>query len=378
MYVKKIEELKQQMSDMISAAREEGRSLNSEELEKAASMKAEIDALRSALEVENLVDDWKAAEKAEIRAARKIEAPEAAEGGNLDEEKRAFVDYVKRGQNETGIYGGYTVPTVLYNWIVDKRDAESYMRRLATVINIDSSGVKIPVEGSDIATYWVAEGGNYTEGTQQLTQASLDLYKLTCMATVTEELAADSALNFADWLITKIIRQMTAAEETAFVKGSTLNNEPSGLITGIEPVRTASATAVTVAEIQDLFYGLAPQYQRNASWLISGGLAAKLCALTTGTGGIFAWGNLETGAPATLMGKPCYISKDFDAVVANKVIACVGDIGYYYIADGGSLSIQRLNELFAASGKIGIKATARVGGILTNSDAVKVLGTKTS
>jgi len=39
-----------------------------------------------------------------------------------------------------------------------------------------------------------------------------------------------------------------------------------------------------------------------------------------------------------------------------------GDFSYYWIADRQGRSFQRLNELFAATGQVGFKATQRVDG----------------
>ncbi|MBT7123415.1 MAG: phage major capsid protein, partial [Clostridia bacterium] len=60
---------------------------------------------------------------------------------------------------------------------------------------------------------------------------------------------------------------------------------------------------------------------------------------------------------------------------AAKVIA-FGDFGYYWIADRQARSFQRLNELYAATGQVGFRATQRVDGKLTLGEAVKVLQMK--
>lgn len=379
MYNEKIEAVKADMAAMIDAAKEEGRALNDEELATAAAKKAELDQLRKSAELEALATEWKETEKAEIRKARRV--PEAApQADEVADAKRALLNYIQRGQVEgTGAYGGYLVPDRLLDWVVAKRDAESYVRRLGTVINIDGP-TKIPVEGSDATAYWTQEAAAYTDTTQSFTQAALTPYKLTVLDKISEELIASTSFDVVGYLIGKIARIIGQTEETAFIKGSTASYEPEGILSaGITVTRTAANNAVTAAEIQGLFYDLAPQYQRTASWLISGDLAAKLSALTTGTGGIFAWGgNLADGAPATLMGRPCYISKDLDPVTTNKIVAVLGSWEYYYVGDQGGLRIQRMDEAFAASGQVGLRFTEFVGGVCTNTAAFRVLGTKTT
>ena len=61
----------------------------------------------------------------------------------------------------------------------------------------------------------------------------------------------------------------------------------------------------------------------------------------------------------------------------NKAIA-FGDFSYYWVADRQGRAFQRLNELYAATGQIGFKATQRVDGKLVLGEAVKVLQMKLS
>ena len=53
-----------------------------------------------------------------------------------------------------------------------------------------------------------------------------------------------------------------------------------------------------------------------------------------------------------------------------------GDFGYYWVADRQGRSFQRLNELFAATGQVGFRATQRVDGKLILPEAIKVLQQK--
>jgi HK97 family phage major capsid protein len=58
-----------------------------------------------------------------------------------------------------------------------------------------------------------------------------------------------------------------------------------------------------------------------------------------------------------------------------KTIA-LGDFSYYWVADRQGRSFQRLNELYAATGQVGFKATQRVDGKLILAEAIKVLQMK--
>ena len=160
MFKEKIEELKNQMSDLISLAKEENRGLTEEEAQRCESAKSEIERLRKSMEIDTLTEEWKAQERAEVRDARVFKG---AMEESIDEERASMVNYIKRGQTEgTGAYGGYTVPTRVYDWIVSTRDADNYVRRLGTVVNIDGP-VTVPVEGTDL-TYWAGAAGRDSLG----------------------------------------------------------------------------------------------------------------------------------------------------------------------------------------------------------------------
>ena len=48
-------------------------------------------------------------------------------------------------------------------------------------------------------------------------------------------------------------------------------------------------------------------------------------------------------------------------------------MSYYYIAMRQGFQLQRLDELYAANGQIGLKASMRADGELTSSEAVKCM-----
>jgi len=53
-----------------------------------------------------------------------------------------------------------------------------------------------------------------------------------------------------------------------------------------------------------------------------------------------------------------------------------GDFSHYWIADRQGRSFQRLNELYAANGQVGFRATQRVDGKLILPEAIQVLQCK--
>jgi HK97 family phage major capsid protein len=92
------------------------------------------------------------------------------------------------------------------------------------------------------------------------------------------------------------------------------------------------------------------------------------------TGGTqaFIWEpSMSLGSPDTILGKPVIISDSCEAMTAANKPILFGDLSYYYIAYNAGVSIQRLDELYAANGLIGIRGMLRVDGELTQSEAVQ-------
>ena len=86
--------------------------------------------------------------------------------------------------------------------------------------------------------------------------------------------------------------------------------------------------------------------------------------------------SISAGQPDTILNRPVKTSAYVPEIAAGAKTIAFGDFGYYWIADRQGRSFQRLNELYAATGQVGFKATQRVDGKLILSEAIKVLKMK--
>ena len=82
------------------------------------------------------------------------------------------------------------------------------------------------------------------------------------------------------------------------------------------------------------------------------------------------------GQPDTLLNQRVLTSNYMPLPVASNKAILYGDYSYYWLADREGRSLQRLNELYAATDQIGFKITQRVDGRLILSEAVKCLKMK--
>ena len=113
----------------------------------------------------------------------------------------------------------------------------------------------------------IDEEAAYPESDDSFGQVSIGAYKLATMIKVSEELLNDSVFDLPSYIAREFARRIGAAEEDAFFNGNG-TGKPLGILAatgGAETgVTAASATAITMDEVIDLFYSLRAPYRRNA------------------------------------------------------------------------------------------------------------------
>ena len=138
----------------------------------------------------------------------------------------------------------------------------------------------------------------------------------------------------------------------------------------------ASATAITMDEVMDLFYALRAPYRKSAVFLMNDSTVKAIRKLKDNTGNYLWQPSVTAATPDTILNRPVYTSSYVPALVAGAKAIAFGDLGFYWVADRQGRSFKRLNELFAATGQVGFMASQRVDGKLILPEAVKVLQMK--
>ncbi|MFZ2171390.1 MAG: phage major capsid protein, partial [Methylococcaceae bacterium] len=125
--------------------------------------------------------------------------------------------------------------------------------------------------------------------------------------------------------------------------------------------------------IKDLFFKLRAGYRANASWVCSSEIALLLSKVKDDTGN-FMWdqGDIKTGQPVTLLGKPVIICESCPTAAANSLSLWFGDWNQALRA------IERagnkvLIDPYSSKPDLQIYVYRRMGLQLRNSNALKVL-----
>jgi len=201
------------------------------------------------------------------------------------------------------------------------------------------------------------------------------------LARIGKDELADTDVALEAIIVDSFSRARARAEETAFVSGTGhANEQPEGILNGTTVTRVTGAVADTIAvdDVLDLIYAVPAQYRRNGKLLVPSTTELALRKLkSAGSEALYLWQpNVQAGQPATFAGYPVLAQEDIGAIGASSQcdIAIFGDIqAGYRIVDRQGMMIQRLLELWATAGLIGILVSSRVTGGVIRADALRIL-----
>jgi len=275
--------------------------------------------------------------------------------------------------------GGYLVPDEFEKTLVEGLLEENIFRQLAKVITTSSGDKKIPVVASKGTASWVDEEGAIPESDDAFSQVSIGAYKLATMIKVSEELLNDSVFNLESYIAKEFARRIGSKEEEAFLIGDGAG-KPTGIFNdnggGEVGVTASTQTVIKLDDILDLFYSLKSPYRKKATFVMNDSTVKEIRKLKDGNGQYLWQPSVTAGEPDTILNRPVKTSSYVPLAVAGAKPIAFGDFSYYWVADRQGRSFQRLNELFAATGQVGFKATQRVDGKLILPEAIKVLQMK--
>lgn len=279
--------------------------------------------------------------------------------------------------------GGYLVPTLIYQNVIDQLNQENVMRQLGTTTTTDST-TKIPVVSTQATATIVGEGVEATQGEPDLVQKTLGAFKFQGYIQLSEEMVQDTGFPVESMVRNWIVGAIARHEEQKFQTGGG-TTEPEGVVAAVSTGKTlASNAAVTGDEILDLYFSVLPQYRRRGTWIMSDSLfklIRKLKISAAGQAGEYQLlyePGLRAGEGDLLLGKPLHISPYMDAMGANaKKPAIFGDLSFLLIGTRGGASFQVYPQLLGTNGLpnglIGYRGYIRSDCVMTMTTAAKTL-----
>jgi len=387
-------EIVSKMRALLDTATKSNRDLTADESTSYTAMENELATVEISIKREQSVATAEASvagfRDGDYRPGVTAGADKPKSGRASDSYRSAFLNgYVRRGingmtpdhvnalQEGTNSEGGYIVPQEFERAVYTSLVEMDPIRAAATVIQT-ASDRNIPIEASKGSFDYVAEEGEYQQSDPSFGRVIIGAYKFGGIVKVSEELLQDASFDLEAYLRQLAAERTAALEATAFCTGNN-TGKPYGLfaVTAVGGVNVQGITgavsatpAITGDNLIDVFHTLGSAYRKNASWLMGDGMVKLIRKLKSSDNQYLWQPGLADGQPDRLLGRPLLVSDGGPTAAASAKTVVFGDLKRYQIVDRLGMTMQRLNELYAANGQIGFKFSARHDAELLDAKAI--------
>lgn len=278
--------------------------------------------------------------------------------------------------------GGYLVPSARSAAIIQKIYESSPLRALATIETIGTTELEIPLDLDEAGAGWVGETEARNEtSTPQVGVMKIPVHEIYAKPRATQKFLEDASINVEAWLATKVGDKFARTEATAFVSGNGINR-PRGFLSypdgsGREKITqypSLAANGITADAIVKMPFLLKSFYLNGASWMMKRSTVMQVMLLKDGQGQYLWRPGLTAGAPSVLVGYDVHMADDMPAVQAGSLsIAFANWRRAYTIVD--RLGITTLRDPYSAKPFVEFYSRKRVGGAVTDFDAIALMDT---
>lgn len=362
-------------------------------------LEASFDAVVQGERIGALEGEIAALKGALINAQRP--ALDGVKGGAVDPHRAAFVDRYLRQGHEAGVElksfsgasdaaGGYAVPREIDQIIDATLKSISPIRSIANVVRTGTAGYRKLVTSGGIVSGWASETGARAEtGTPSFNEIVPPSGELYANPAASQAMLDDARFDVENWLAGEIAREFAAAEGAAFVNGNG-TNKPQGFLTytttdeadgvrafgSLQYVASGAAGAFAAASPQDklidLVQSLRAPYRQGASFVMNSATLAVIRKMKTDDGAFIWQPSLAAGQPATLLGYPVVEAEDMPDIAAESLSIAFGNFqAGYVISERSETSILR--DPFSNKPFVHFYAVKRIGGAVSNSEAIKLM-----
>lgn len=387
----------QEVADALGKKFDEFKSTNDKRVEALEAEKGKL-----AGQVESLngklseLDELKSSLEKELAG---IKRPGALAGKEVSEHKAAFLQFVRKGKDDglaelqqkalqttVEADGGYAVPEELDRTILELLRNESPMRQVCGQITVSTPDYKKLVNLGGAGSGWVGEtAARPATGTPALAQIAAVMGEIYANPQATQTSLDDMFFNAEAWLQAEVAAEFAEQEGNAFLLGNG-TNKPKGLLAytmaltaddvrafgQLQNVKSGTAGDFDADDLIKLVYTLRKGYRANSTWMLANMTLFKVRTMKDSQGNYLWRPGIEAGQPSSLLGYGVTENEDMPAVAADAHSVLFGDFKRAYtIVD--RIGTRVLRDPYTNKPNVGFYTTKRVGGMLTDSNAVKVL-----
>ncbi|MFK8256857.1 phage major capsid protein [Erwinia sp. AnSW2-5] len=324
-------------------------------------------------------------------------------GGTVSKEagehKAAFMDFMRKGKDDglrdlerkalqVGVDedGGYAVPEELDRAIIELLNDEVVMRQEATTITVGGANYKKLVNLGGTNSGWVGEtDARPATDASKLGQIEPFMGEIYGNPQATQTMLDDVFFNVEDWINSELAIEFAEKEEVAFTSGngtkkpkgflayaSSLADDKTRAFGTLQHLLSGAAGGVTADAIIKLVYTLRKVHRSGAKFMMNNNSLFQVRILKDGEGNYLWRPGLELGQPSTLAGYGVAENEQMPDIVADAKAIAFGNFKRgYTIVD--RIGTRILRDPYTNKPYVGFYTTKRTGGMLADSQAIKLL-----
>jgi HK97 family phage major capsid protein len=342
----------------------------------------------------------------EMKAIQK-RAARPGMGGDIDpakaEHKKAFGTFLRKGDSDSLLEleakaynvtvaadGGYGVPEELDRTILDLMVDVSPMRTIANLVTVGSSNYKKLVNIHGTGSGWVDEDDPRTAtNSSQLAAVTPFMGEIYAFPQATQQMLDDAFFNAESFITSEVSVEFAQKEGASFIVGDGVK-KPKGFLAygtaatadGVRAFGTLEHVATGVAggwaatnpadSLIDLVYKLKQGLRANANFVMPKSMLGAVRKFKDAQGEYIWAPSLDKSQPSTVLGYGLVEAEDMPAMAANSLSIAFGDFKRgYTIVD--RIGTRILRDPFTNKPYVGFYVTKRVGGMVVDSQAIKLL-----
>lgn len=392
--VKDVEQVAQELQAKFDAFKEKNdKRLEAVEQEKGK-LAGEVETLNGKL---SELDELKSALEEELKQVKRPTGGSQSKAAS--EHKTAFIGFMRKGKDDglrelerkalqVGVDedGGYAVPEELDRTILNLLKDEVVMRQEATTITVGGANYKKLVNLGGTASGWVGETDARPEtDASKLGQIEPFMGEIYGNPQATQTMLDDAFFNVEDWINRELAIEFAEQEEIAFTSGngtkkpkgflayaSTLDPDKTRAFGTLQHILSGAAAGVTADAIIKLVYTLRKVHRNGAKFMMNNNSLFAIRILKDSEGNYLWRPGLELGQPSSLAGYGVAENEQMPDIAADAKAIAFGNFKRgYTIVD--RIGTRILRDPYTKKPFVGFYTTKRTGGMLVDSQAIKLL-----
>lgn len=286
--------------------------------------------------------------------------------------------------------GGYAIPQEIDAIIDATLKAASPIRSIANVVQVGSAGYRKLVTQGGVASGWASDSGDRNEtDTPTFNEIVPSFGDLFANPAASQAMLDDVQFDVETWLAGEIAAEFAKAEGAAFINGDGVD-KPRGFLTetatgenddarafgSLQYVATGSDGDFASTDPEDalinLVHSLRAPYRQGAVWVMNSATLAAIRKMKTADGAFIWQPGINAGQPDLLLGYPVAEAEEMPDIASDSMSIAFGNFqAGYLIAERPETGILR--DPYSNKPFVHFYATKRVGGAVSNSEAIKLM-----